>query len=92
MLKQVLIVGLLIVCAYAADEAPEVEVEEPARLFATVTTTYSTKILSSGVSTVKSSCAAVASNATACRRRRGLEERPIVLSLEDEIEPSLPVA
>ena len=92
MLKQVLIVGLLIVCAYAVDEAPEAEVEDPARLFATITTTFSTKYLSTGTLTKTTSCASVASNATACRRRRGLEERPIILSLEDEIEPSLPLA
>lgn len=63
------------------------------RLFATVTTITSTRYLTAGTCSFSTSCAFLWFNAwSPCRRRRGVNERPIILGLDDDVQPSAPLA
>ena len=96
MLKYVVVLALFVAVAWA-DDAVAVEPsivegeDEVSRLFATRTTSTITTWKTSAVTTATTSCASLSNATSACRRRRGIEERPILLSLEDEeqgIKPS----
>jgi len=74
------------------EEAPAEAEPESSRLFATVTTTTVTKYLTAGTCSVTTSCAALVNATSKCRRRRGVNEQPIILAMDDDVQPSAPLA
>ena len=73
------------------SEAAELE-EVASRLFATISTTTVTNYLTAGTCSVTTSCAALVNATSQCRRRRGLDEQPIILAMDDDVQPSAPLA
>ena len=84
------------VVALSLSEAAQPEpgfASSPSRLFATLSTTTTTRYLTARTCSVTTSCAFLYFNAlSACRRRRGLDEQPIILALDDDVQPSAPLA
>ena len=96
MLKYPLVVCLMLVCLTWAELEPSQAGEGRVGRFLVFlkTTTVTTYLTTSATCVTSTSCATLVNATTACRRRRGFNERPVVLSLDDTeaVNPSQPIA
>jgi hypothetical protein len=96
MLKHPLVVCLVLVCLTWAELEPSQSGEGRVGRFLVFlkTTTVTTYLTTSNTCVTSTSCATLVNATTACRRRRGFDERPVILSLDDaeEVKPSQPIA
>ena len=77
---------LLLACGVrAADVESSAMKSQGQRILATSSTVVVTSVLSTGTATVSTSCAVLVNATSACRKRRGVEEKPEILALDDDL-------
>ena len=84
---------LLAVCIVAVGFicGSEAEMRDPRLLLVQSVTTTTKWLSTTSTCTTATTCAVLVNATSQCRRRRGIQEKPIVLSLDEDVfEPSKP--
>jgi hypothetical protein len=83
---------LLAVCIVAGViYGSEAEKRDPRLLLVQSVTTTTKWLATTSTCTTSTTCAVLVNATSQCRRRRGIQEKPVILSLDEEVlEPSEP--